>query len=350
MSDPSQPAEWDGTRLPRLSTADEVLDQLDHLDSPNSIVPLRSDATMAPPALPSNTQPRPTNAETRDPPPFVFQDHNWQPVASPTFKTLDTIFLQGLHIEVTLGTDAWNRPHKPQPIILSVSFLMDTTSTGISDDISHTFSYGHVCSEVTGKLDRRNFPSLDHLNTELASLAEDWPVEILKIATLAPKALLRVDTRSNGTRGGLECKVVLRRPQSRMRGVRHPAWCIYSHVWTIAAIKPACIIGVNPHERLEKQIVCIELRIYGEQENKAYAEQMKEGQGMWRRMVRRTCEVVEPTAFKTLEALAALIAGMLLEEFPCPRVIVRVEKPSALTFVEGAGVTITRDRANLGLR
>lgn len=33
-----------------------------------------------------------------------------------------------------------------------------------------------------------------------------------------------------------------------------------------------------------------------------------------------------------------------LESFPVPQVTVRIEKPSALTFVHGAGVEIIRDR------
>ena len=58
-------------------------------------------------------------------------------------------------------------------------------------------------------------------------------------------------------------------------------------------------------------------------------------------------QVVESSKFETLEALAALIARTCLEDFPIPQITVLVEKPSALTFVEGAGVEITRDRSFL---
>ena len=47
-----------------------------------------------------------------------------------------------------------------------------------------------------------------------------------------------------------------------------------------------------------------------------------------------------------MEALAALIATTALEEFPIQEITVAIEKPCALTFVEGAGVEITRRRAN----
>lgn len=43
-----------------------------------------------------------------------------------------------------------------------------------------------------------------------------------------------------------------------------------------------------------------------------------------------------------MEALAARIAKTALDSFPVDEITVSVEKPSALTFVEGAGVEITR--------
>ena len=56
---------------------------------------------------------------------------------------------------------------------------------------------------------------------------------------------------------------------------------------------------------------------------------------------------MEPSSFQTLEALAALVAGTCLKNCSMPQVTVSIEKPSAMTFVEGAGVEITRDRSFL---
>ena len=55
-------------------------------------------------------------------------------------------------------------------------------------------------------------------------------------------------------------------------------------------------------------------------------------------------QVVEVSTFETLEALSTLIAKTALEGFPIPQITVSVEKPSALTFVDGSGVQIVRDR------
>lgn len=51
---------------------------------------------------------------------------------------------------------------------------------------------------------------------------------------------------------------------------------------------------------------------------------------------------MEYSSFETLEALAARIAKTALDGFPVQEITVSVEKPSALTFVEGAGVEVTR--------
>ena len=53
---------------------------------------------------------------------------------------------------------------------------------------------------------------------------------------------------------------------------------------------------------------------------------------------------MEASSYETLEALATAIAVTALEEYPIPQLGVRVEKPNALVFVEGAGVQIWRDQ------
>jgi len=54
---------------------------------------------------------------------------------------------------------------------------------------------------------------------------------------------------------------------------------------------------------------------------------------------------VEATSYQTVEALATFIARIATVEFGNDNVTVMVEKPSALAFVEKAGVEITRSKA-----
>ena len=204
---------------------------------------------------------------------------------SPT-KYLDTISLRGLSTTATIGPDAWNRPGKPQPLVLSLYLTIDTTSAGTSDNVAHTFSYGQMCKDVDAKTRGKEFMSIDHLSSEIASLADNWPGETLKVVALAPKALLRVE-------GGFGREIELRRREIKKNEFKQLVWHVGSHEWFIEGLKAACIIGVNEHERVEKQMVSIGLKIMGEKEKEEYSEQIREGNEMWRRLVRRVCEVCQ---------------------------------------------------------
>jgi dihydroneopterin aldolase/2-amino-4-hydroxy-6-hydroxymethyldihydropteridine diphosphokinase/dihydropteroate synthase len=278
-------------------------------------------------------------------------------------RYLDTISLRGLSTSAIIGPDAWNRPGKPQPLVLSLYLTIDTTFAASSDNVAHTFSYGQMCKDVDAKIRGKDFQSIDNLSFEIAELANNWPGKTLKIVALAPKALLRVE-------GGFGKEIVLHRREFNMKEFKGLPWNVESHEWFLVGLKVACVIGVNEHERVERQMVSIDLKALGEDMQDFEFKQIREGNEMWRRLVRRVCEVgqitnlppvavsnllcalqvVEASSFQTLEALAALIATTCLEEFPIPQITVAVEKPSALTFVEGAGVEITRGRRFLQSR
>ncbi|KAL4979306.1 hypothetical protein BDW66DRAFT_128154 [Aspergillus desertorum] len=155
-----------------------------------------------------------------------------------------------------------------------------------------------------------------------------------------PKALLRAENglhyrsstvwgyRQGSTAGGVvnsskRCPVVLEE-EFRIEGIR----CY-------------CILGVNSHERVEKQAVIISLEFKGP------------GQLAWgstvvdtyQAMTRAVAERVEETSFQTVEALATFVARIVTVDYANERVTVRVEKPSALAFVEASGVEVTRTQA-----
>ncbi|KAL8671434.1 MAG: hypothetical protein Q9168_004063 [Polycauliona sp. 1 TL-2023] len=246
---------------------------------------------------------------------------------------LDTIYLRNLNIAAVIGPDAWGRKDKVQPIILNIRLKIDTSTSSTSDDINDTFSYGQMSKEITSQLDGKTFNNLQHLITVLTTFAAFWPGEDTKLQALAPKALLRVE-------GGLEVTHSIRKKdryeENGVPQVRH----VDTRSYSIKGLKLACIIGVNKHERLVKQSVNVDLRLPAIDPRTFEA---KEGPSEnWRTLVNRVCEVVEYSSFETLEALAARIAKTALDSFPVQEITVSVEKPSALSFVEGAGVEITR--------
>ena len=277
---------------------------------------------------------------------------------------MDTISLRSLSTQAILGPDSWARP-KPQPLLISLSLSTDTTTAAHTDSLAQSFSYGVMAKDVLAAVADKSFTSIDHVTHDIARLADRWPVgDTLRIVARAPKALLR-------STQGLEREVSLRRGYSNSNNHHHHTaevveeeskqhphtppqpWQISSHSYTISGLRPACIIGLNPHERLEKQDVLIRIRIHClDSLSPPYtAQEVPEPEPeTWRRLVRGVYAVVEPSELQTLEALAALVAGYVLEAgeegggLRVERVTVGVEKPFAVTWVEGCGVEITRGR------
>ena len=267
-----------------------------------------------------------------------------------TVPPQDKITLRNFHTTAILGLDAWSRPSRPQPVTLSISLGRSTANAGISDDISHTFSYGTMCKEVQKCAEGKEFRDIDSLLLTVLNTANEWPGEILKIEVVAPTALLRC-----GNLGvSMECSLYHHDDAvgSATAEACLSKWTAETQEWCMRGLRCACIIGVNPPERKEKQDVVIELRstIYRKIDGREGMMQIvrvrgREAHGLWRNMVQQVYEVTEASSFQTLEALAALIAKTCLEvEDALLRIKVNIEKPSALTFVDGAGVEITRDR------
>ena len=114
------------------------------------------------------------------------------------------------------------------------------------------------------------------------------------------------------------------------------------HAWVIKGLRAACVIGVNAHERLEKQIVVLDVRFAREgfDKSRPFYEWDDE---VCRHIARRVCETAEASGFLTVEALVEHVAQVILNEFGSVLwVKLRCEKPSALAFAEGAGVEIVR--------
>ncbi|KAF9889135.1 hypothetical protein FE257_007624 [Aspergillus nanangensis] len=155
-----------------------------------------------------------------------------------------------------------------------------------------------------------------------------------------PKALLRAEE-------GLKYRSVTvwgyRQPDddATVGGNSERCPVVLEEEFCIDGIRCHCILGVNSHERVEKQAVIISLEFKGP------------GQLAWgstvvdtyQAMTRAVAEKVETTSFQTVEALATFVARIVTVDFANERVTVRVQKPSALAFVGGSGVEITRSQA-----
>ncbi|PLB37332.1 dihydroneopterin aldolase [Aspergillus candidus] len=209
--------------------------------------------------------------------------------------------------------------------------LLDETAAGVRR-MSHVHQHGG----------RRPSHSAGQLDAELAS------------------SLTSSDTSINGSFG--QCEVWLHLPKALLRaeeGLRYRSVTMWGYregvmglesercpvvleeEFRIDGIRCHCILGVNSHERVEKQAVIISLEFKGP------------GQLAWGSTVVNTCqdmtravaERVEGTSYQTVEALATFVAHIVTVDYGNERVTVKVEKPSALAFVERSGVEVTRSQA-----
>ena len=169
----------------------------------------------------------------------------------------DHICLRNLRVSAIVGNDAWNRS-KAQPVVISIKLSTDTREAASADDIRKTVSYGQICKEIMQLVEdnTEGFPSILGFHSCLHELATEqhWGGSALQISTLLPKGSLRAE-------GGL-CLTSC--------ATYHPtkAWpASRSYKFDINGLKIPCIIGVNTHERLEKQLVVVDITLNKHLEN-----------------------------------------------------------------------------------
>jgi FolB domain-containing protein len=158
---------------------------------------------------------------------------------------MDVVFLRNLRFELAVGTDAWHRRGKPQPVFISLEIGSGVAiqNAAAGDDVSKALDYGKLYKLIHGKLTASNaqFRDVHILHDAVRNcIASNVCV---KIEISLPKALLRAE-------GGLTYTSAEEYKDDYLLPIE---------TLTIRGIRCACVVGVNPHERLEKQIVIVDL-------------------------------------------------------------------------------------------
>ncbi|EFQ98199.1 hypothetical protein MGYG_01235 [Nannizzia gypsea CBS 118893] len=282
-----------------------------------------------------------------------------------------------LPVPVYLQTDAWRRINKPQPATFSVriSYPAGLISLAAENDtVGHTLNYGTLYRSIESAIissnkdavpdENRDYPTArpSHskdivdialtisdaaykvLWSEIDSTKRDkndaifndsWFTEKKEEITVdlhLPKAILRAER-------GLFCTLVTReRPAKEERCSME-----YDLTVRVEGIRCACIIGVNPHEREDKQIVELALTF---RESRSETRMIPKE---YQTMVSTVAESIDKTSYETVEALATHAAKIVLVQFQLDEVAVRVEKPSAMAFVAFSGLEITRTASFFGV-
>lgn len=167
----------------------------------------------------------------------------------------DTVYLRNLRLNAALGPDRWHRFGKEQPVILSLRLTHDLVAAAAKDDVAKTLNYGTLCREVTHYVGENTGKwALHECAQEVGKMAVAWAkkgtkgeLREVEVNILLPKGALRVE-------GGLE--IVVPVIGDRMG----------TQVLVVNEMRVPCIIGVNAHERVEKQMVVINLKMTGVRE------------------------------------------------------------------------------------
>lgn len=109
----------------------------------------------------------------------------------------------------------------------------------------------------------------------------------------------------------------------------------------IRDLRTACIVGIFPHERTEKQEIIINVTMHADLRAACLSDRIEETVDYKAIKKQILAEVAESSCF-LIERLAEMIAGICLEHPLVRRVDVCVDKAGALRFARSAAIEITR--------
>ena len=104
------------------------------------------------------------------------------------------------------------------------------------------------------------------------------------------------------------------------------------------------VIGVTEHEREQPQDILVNVIIYADSTRAGLTDDVNESVN-YRTIAKKILNYVEGAKRYTVEALAADIMKLVLEEANVLGARVRVEKPGAVRFSRSVGIEITRMKA-----
>mgnify|MGYP001236819878 CR=1 FL=1 len=104
-----------------------------------------------------------------------------------------------------------------------------------------------------------------------------------------------------------------------------------------------CIIGINPWEQLTKQRITIDIEINADL-SAAGASDAIEDTINYRTISKAVTSEIEESSYGLVEALAARVAEICLEDERAQSVEITVRKPGAVRKAEAVGVIVRRSR------
>jgi len=101
------------------------------------------------------------------------------------------------------------------------------------------------------------------------------------------------------------------------------------------------VIGISDHEREQPQDILVNITIYADSRKAGETDDINESVN-YRTIAKKALAYVEKAKRYTVEALAADIIALVLEEKNVLGARVKVEKPGAVRFSRSVGIEIVR--------
>lgn len=229
----------------------------------------------------------------------------------------DTVFINNLASTAITGKDAWNRP-TPQPITISVSLNTDFHQASVTDNLKYSLNYAVISrniSEFMKANEHKNFKSLGSIAESISEIVLDEKKGGGHQAVVAIKS-----TKSEIRADSIEYKTSV----SKIENLEVPDEI------NVHGLKLLTVIGVFTFERLQKQIVDIDLSL----------KLKKNASISIHKIIDELTLYVETSNFKTVEALVMKIGQLVMQNHGdgVQDITAKVTKPNAITFTDGVGV------------
>ncbi|CAK9441796.1 uncharacterized protein LODBEIA_P56640 [Lodderomyces beijingensis] len=242
---------------------------------------------------------------------------------------IDKIFVKDISAIAITGKDAWNRP-SPQPINVSVSLNTDFHEASVTDNLKYSINYAVLTRKISDYLrshEHKNFKSLGNIAEAVSAIALDEKNgggETAEVVVNSPKSEIRAES--------VEYRLVRSKSSNEAQSS--------SDVYKINKLRLLAIIGVFTFERLQKQIVDLDL---------AFKIAKDDPSLDFHTITADIVNFVETSNFKTVEALVFKIGQLAFQKygkFGIESLDVTVAKPNAFSHVEGVGVSSTMKASN----
>ena len=218
-----------------------------------------------------------------------------------------------------LKEHAWDRPDSWQPICIAMRLYVSRSLECIPDLNIHRFDDDQVYRQVNDLVNKRNFHCIDHVGWSLGRLCHDWPVQLAEIEVLTLRRNLKVE-------GRMKKEWIWIRDKE--------AHCGHFAAQKLIIQNPEfdCIIGVNRHERAQKQTVRVTIHVDWEDNKPITCPGLPEKFHInWKGLMRNIREVGEVLeAYRILWLFELIVYFASCSSWKTPRVRPLKHLPSSL--------------------